>query len=198
MTELEIVPFLPAKNRSLLSWIPDPGLWIFDAGVFFLQGSGVRMQGQFTISLFTIYLPGDRNFFTTEFTFRFLLLPIANCRFLTCNPQPGTFFKPQRAQRPRWFCLLPIAFLYIKSFPFRGRGKRSRFLLLFNMLRENNMLVERKRAYAKTTNSYHHFHKYNNLIKELEITKPNQVWVSDITYIRTVKGFCYLALITDL
>jgi transposase InsO family protein len=60
------------------------------------------------------------------------------------------------------------------------------------------MLVKRKRAYAKTTNSYHHFHKYNNLIKELRITKPNQVWVSDITYIRTVKGFCYLALITDM
>ncbi len=69
---------------------------------------------------------------------------------------------------------------------------------LFDILRGNNMLVKRKRAYAKTTNSYHHFHKYNNLIKELEITRPNQVWVSDITYIRTVKGFCYLALITDL
>ena len=68
---------------------------------------------------------------------------------------------------------------------------------LFDILRANNMLVKRKRAYAKTTNSYHHFHKYNNLIKELEVTKPNQVWVSDITYIRTVKGFCYLALITD-
>jgi len=69
---------------------------------------------------------------------------------------------------------------------------------LFDILRENNMLVKRKRAYAKTTNSYHHFHKYSNLIKEMEITRPNQVWVSDITYIRTVKGFCYLALITDL
>lgn len=32
----------------------------------------------------------------------------------------------------------------------------------------------------------------------MEITRPNQVWVSDITYIRTVKGFCYLALITDM
>ena len=69
---------------------------------------------------------------------------------------------------------------------------------LFDILRKNNMLVKRKRAFAKTTNSYHHFHKYNNLIKELEISEPNQVWVSDITYIRTVKGFCYLALITDL
>ncbi len=32
----------------------------------------------------------------------------------------------------------------------------------------------------------------------MEVTAPNQVWVSDITYIRTVKGFCYLALITDM
>lgn len=69
---------------------------------------------------------------------------------------------------------------------------------LFDILRANEMLVKRKRAYAKTTNSYHHFHKYNNLIKDMEVTKPNQVWVSDITYIRTVKGFCYLALITDM
>jgi transposase InsO family protein len=60
------------------------------------------------------------------------------------------------------------------------------------------MLVKRKRASCKTTDSYHHFHKYNNLVKDLEITAPNQVWVSDITYIRTVNGFCYLALITDL
>ncbi|WP_369021492.1 DDE-type integrase/transposase/recombinase [Winogradskyella psychrotolerans] len=32
----------------------------------------------------------------------------------------------------------------------------------------------------------------------MEVTRPNQVWVSDITYIRTVKGFCYLALIADM
>ena len=69
---------------------------------------------------------------------------------------------------------------------------------LFDLLRDNDMLVRRKKASFKTTNSYHHFHKYNNLIKDLKITKPNQVWVSDITYIRTVKGFSYLALITDL
>ena len=69
---------------------------------------------------------------------------------------------------------------------------------LFGVLRENDLLVTRKKASFKTTNSYHHFHKYSNLIKDMEITAPNQVWVSDITYIRTVKGFCYLALITDL
>lgn len=69
---------------------------------------------------------------------------------------------------------------------------------LFDILRERDMLVKRKKASCRTTDSYHRFHKYNNLIKGMEITAPNQVWVSDITYIRTVKGFCYLALITDL
>jgi putative transposase len=69
---------------------------------------------------------------------------------------------------------------------------------LFAILREYNMLVGRKKAYCKTTYSHHRFHKYGNLIKDMEITASNQVWVSDITYIRTVKGFCYLALVTDL
>jgi len=65
---------------------------------------------------------------------------------------------------------------------------------LFDILREHNMLIRRKKAYCKTTNSYHHFHKYKNLIKDIDVTGPNQVWASDITYIRTVKGFCYLTL----
>jgi transposase InsO family protein len=68
---------------------------------------------------------------------------------------------------------------------------------LFDLLREMDMLVKRKRSFVKTTNSYHKFHKYNNLVKDLEITHANQVWVSDITYIRLTRGHCYLALITD-
>jgi len=69
---------------------------------------------------------------------------------------------------------------------------------LFDILRQYNMLIHKKKASCKTTNSYHHFYKYGNIIKGIEVTRPNQVWVSDITYIRTVKGFCYLALITDM
>ena len=68
----------------------------------------------------------------------------------------------------------------------------------FDILREHELLVRRKRSFVKTTNSYHKFHKYSNLIKNLEITRPNQVWVSDITYIRLTRGHCYLALITDV
>ena len=69
---------------------------------------------------------------------------------------------------------------------------------LFDILRMNNMLVKKRKYSCKTTNSYHRFHKYKNLIKEFVPTKINQVWVTDITYIRTVNGFCYLALVTDL
>ena len=69
---------------------------------------------------------------------------------------------------------------------------------LFDILRKHNMLTHRKKYSSRTTNSLHRFHKYKNIIKDIEVTRPNQVWVSDITYIRTVKGFCYLALVTDM
>ena len=69
---------------------------------------------------------------------------------------------------------------------------------LFDILREHEMLVRRKKASCKTTDSYHRFHKYKNLVKDMVVTAPNQVWVADITYIRTINGFCYLALITDM
>ena len=59
------------------------------------------------------------------------------------------------------------------------------------------MLIRRKKYSTRTTQSHHRFYKYNNLIKNIEINRINQVWVSDITYIRTINGFCYLALITD-
>ncbi|MFT5248856.1 MAG: putative transposase [bacterium] len=69
---------------------------------------------------------------------------------------------------------------------------------LNKILREHKMLTLRKKYSMKTTNSHHRFYKYSNIIKDTEITRPNQVWVSDITYIRTLKGFCYLALITEM
>ena len=73
----------------------------------------------------------------------------------------------------------------------RGRDR------FFDFLRANGLLVERRKNYLVTTNSRHHFRKYSNLIKELALPAPNQVYVADITYIRTLDGFCYLALLTD-
>jgi putative transposase len=69
---------------------------------------------------------------------------------------------------------------------------------LYDILRSHDMLIKRKKASCKTTDSNHRFYKYKNLVKDMVVRAPNQVWVSDITYIRTINGFCYLALITDM
>ena len=72
---------------------------------------------------------------------------------------------------------------------------RDRF---FEVLGERNLLLERRRsAYPRTTQSYHNLPVFTNRIKSLQLSGPNQIWVSDITYIRTKEGFLYLALITD-
>ena len=71
---------------------------------------------------------------------------------------------------------------------------RDRFL---NFLRKHGLLVGKKRRRVRTTYSNHWLHKYPNLIKGFVPDAPHQVWVSDITYIETERGFVYLSLITD-
>jgi putative transposase len=70
----------------------------------------------------------------------------------------------------------------------------------FELLRTHNLLIKRKSRRAITTNSYHHFHRYPNLIRELIPRMSNQVWVSDITYVWVQKEACfmYLFLVTDM
>lgn len=68
----------------------------------------------------------------------------------------------------------------------------------FDLMRDEGLLIKRRRKYVRTTNSDHGFKTYDNKIRGLEIIRRNQVFVSDITYISTREGFMYLALITDL
>lgn len=66
------------------------------------------------------------------------------------------------------------------------------------LLRSNGLMVQiKRRRHYKTTDSSHHYHKYDNLIKEIVPSRPNEIWVSDITYVETEEGVCYLSLITD-
>lgn len=67
----------------------------------------------------------------------------------------------------------------------------------YNLLREHGLLVRRRKRKPKTTCSNHFYRKYPNLIRDLELMSSGKLWVSDITYIRTEKGFVYLSLITD-
>lgn len=67
----------------------------------------------------------------------------------------------------------------------------------FHLLRENSLTLKRKKHRVITTDSNHPYPLYPNLIKSLHITCADQVWYSDITYIFTQNGPCYLSLITD-
>ena len=66
------------------------------------------------------------------------------------------------------------------------------------LMREMGLLAKTKRKVRKTTNSEHDFPRYPNLVLGLEIVRPDQVWVSDITYIRLRYEFVYLAVIMDV
>ena len=71
---------------------------------------------------------------------------------------------------------------------------RDRF---FSWLAARDLLVPQRKCRARTTNSRHPWKTYQNRVKGMDISAPDQVWVSDITYLRLQKGFCYLALVTD-
>jgi putative transposase len=68
---------------------------------------------------------------------------------------------------------------------------------LFDLLREHQLLVRKRKKTMQTTFSKHRFYKYPNLIRQYEPLAPNLLWVSDITYITLDKSFAYLSLITD-
>jgi putative transposase len=66
------------------------------------------------------------------------------------------------------------------------------------LMQEMGLQVKTKRKARKTTNSDHDFPRYPNLVQNLQIVRPEQVWVSDITYIRLRYEFVYLAVIMDV
>ena len=71
----------------------------------------------------------------------------------------------------------------------------------FTVLRNNGLLIKHRNNKARTTQSYHFFNKYDNLVPYNYICKrADEVWVSDITFIWLQKEryFCYLSLITDM
>lgn len=68
---------------------------------------------------------------------------------------------------------------------------------LFAILKANHMLIKPKRQYHITTQSHHRFRKHKNQIENLDIVRPEQVWVSDITYIGNREHPMYLSLVTD-
>jgi putative transposase len=67
----------------------------------------------------------------------------------------------------------------------------------FDLLVENGLSIRKRKRKVKTTQSHHHFKKYPNLVKEWIPSRPQQLWVADITYVPASRGFLYLSLVTD-
>lgn len=72
---------------------------------------------------------------------------------------------------------------------------RDRF---FDIMRAEGLLINRRKGYHRTTNSNHRFRVYENLIEDIIASRADEIWVSDITYLRVTDTFVYLSLITDL
>jgi len=68
---------------------------------------------------------------------------------------------------------------------------------LFNYLRKEHLLIRPKKNYTRTTYSKHWMRKHPNLLKELSISRAEQVFVSDITYVKSREKTHYLSLVTD-
>ena len=76
-------------------------------------------------------------------------------------------------------------------------GWRVNHKRVLRVMRESDLLCQVRRKRTRTTDSRHPFPRYPNLVKGMAVTRPNQVWVADITYIRIMTGFMYLAAILD-
>jgi putative transposase len=77
------------------------------------------------------------------------------------------------------------------------RGLPANHKRVLRLMRQDNLLCLRKRSFVRTTDSNHAWAVYPNLVPELSLTTLDQLWVADITYIRLLKEFIYLAVVLD-
>ena len=77
------------------------------------------------------------------------------------------------------------------------QGVQANHKRVLRLMREDNLLCLRKKRFVATTNSDHRLPVYPNLAAEMDITAPDQLWVSDLTYIRLGHEFIYLAVVLD-
>lgn len=79
----------------------------------------------------------------------------------------------------------------------RREGYPANHKRVLALLHRENLLCRPKRRFIRTTNSEHPYRIYPNLARTISLTGPNQLWVADITYVRLLQGFAYLAVILD-
>lgn len=83
----------------------------------------------------------------------------------------------------------------LRRAPYHYRVNRKR---IQRLMRQKGLLRQQKRTKCRTTNSQHVYPRYPNLVMDLKVDHPEQLWVCDITYVRLGNGFVYLAVIMDV
>ena len=68
---------------------------------------------------------------------------------------------------------------------------------LFALMRYYDLQIKPRRRYVQTTMSKHWLRRWPNIIKGIPVNHPDEIWVSDITYLKTEEGTCYLNMVTD-
>ena len=130
----------------------------------------------------------------------------AACEFLELSPSSYYYCNHKELEQPLKADLEVVAGQHptygsrrlthqLRRKPFEYRVNRKR---IQRLMRKMGLLRPVKRRKVRTTDSQHPYLRYPNLVKDLEVTYPDQVWVSDITYIRLHNDFVYLAIILDV
>ena len=91
----------------------------------------------------------------------------------------------------------PTIYKLLKQ-PLKAHGIKMGRIALHNFRLKHGLVCKPKKKFVRTTDSFHHYRKYPNLIKGLNVDQADQLWVSDITYIRIESDFQFLSLITDV
>jgi len=122
-------------------------------------------------------------------------------------PRSSYYYKPKGTKPDEQEITIRIEEV-IEEFPGYGYRRVARQLhrehvqvnhkKVLRIMRERGLTRKRKRRFIRTTDSNHSCIIYQNLLQDYSVTALNQVWVADITYIRIMTGFVYLAVILDL
>lgn len=133
----------------------------------------------------------------------------SRCRVATVSPSAYYAWQGQKGvanTSDAWFLELIKAILV--EFPGYGyrrvtkelqrQGYRVNKKRIQRLMQEHHLGRKKRRRFVRTTDSEHHLPVYPNLVKEVTVTGPDQVWAADITYVRLLRGFVYLAVILDL
>lgn len=124
---------------------------------------------------------------------------------MTRMPRSTYYYKPQKRDRQTLVGEIESIVVEFSGYGYRRvtkelkrRGTQVNSKVIRRLMRERGIGCKQKKGFVvHTTDSNHPYPIYPNQVKDLIVTRLNQVWIADITYVRILRGFAYLAAILD-